>query len=180
MEFLKDLFGGQALSYEQLAAAAKDKGLAVVDASGGAYAPRSELENLSAQVDMLTRQLGEANEKLEGFDPEWKTKAEAARKELDARAFDFALEKALGQAKAKNITAVKALLDREKLSFSGNEVIGLEPQIRALQGQEDAAFLFEQDTPVKTGMSHQGGGESRPDRKDQANAALRALLGKEN
>ena len=36
MEFLKDLFGGGAMTYEQLSAAAKEKGLQVVNAAGGA------------------------------------------------------------------------------------------------------------------------------------------------
>lgn len=54
MEFLKELFSdGQALTYEQLAQAAKDKGFTVVNAAGGAYVPKAE-------HDLVTGQLSEA------------------------------------------------------------------------------------------------------------------------
>lgn len=180
MEFLKDLFGGGSLTYDQLAEAAKGKGFQIVNAAGGAYVPKADADNLNTRISTLTTQLGEANRKLEGYDPEWKTKAAAAQQQLDAQAFEFALDKALSGAKAKNATAVKALLDRDKLSFAGGEVIGLDKQLAALRKGEDTAFLFEQDKPVKTGISHQGGGEGTPDKKEEANAALRALFGKEN
>lgn len=180
MEFLKELFGGVALTYEQLAEAAQKKGLRVVDATGGAYVPKADADGLSGQISTLTTQLGEANKKLEGFDPEWSAKAEKARKELEAQTFDFALDKALLGAQAKNVTAVKALLDREKLSFAGGEVIGLDKQLEALRKGEETAFLFREQTQAKTGMSHQGSREETPDKKQEANEALRAVFGKEN
>lgn len=180
MEFLKDLFGGQALTYEQLSEAAKGKGLQVVNAADGAYVSKADADNLNGQIATLTTQLGEANKKLEGYDPEWKAKAEAENKKLEGQRNEFLLDKALTGAKAKNATAVKALLDREKLSFAGGEVIGLDKQLENLRKGDDTSFLFEQAPPTKTGISHQGGSEGTPDKKDEANAALRALLGKEN
>ena len=45
MEFLKELFPeGQALTYDQLAQAAKGKGFEVVNAAGGAYVPKSQYD----------------------------------------------------------------------------------------------------------------------------------------
>ena len=41
MDFLKELFNGGAMTYEQLSAAVKSKGLSVVDATGGAYVPKT-------------------------------------------------------------------------------------------------------------------------------------------
>ena len=180
MEFLEELFGGQQLTYAQLADAAQKRGLQVVDAAGGAYVPKADFDNLSGQLSTVRTQLGEANTKLEGFDPEWKTKAEAAQRTLDEKAFDFALDKALTGAKAKNATAVKALLDRAKLTMADGEVLGLDKQLEALKRGEDTAFLFEMSTPAKTGMSHQGGREETPNKNDEANAAIRAVFGKEN
>lgn len=178
MEFLKELFGGQTMTFEQLSEAAKGKGLLVVNAAGGAYAPKKDLDNLQGQVATLTAQLGEANKKLEGFDPEWSKKAEAARKELEAQQFDFALERAVAGAKPRNAKAVMALLDREKITLAGGEVIGLDKQVEALKKGADTAFLFEEERPVKTGLSHQNahevGGE---DKKNAANEALRAVFG---
>ncbi len=67
MEFLKELFNGGPLTYDQLAQAAKDKGIQAVDAAGGAYVPKADLDNAQGQLATLTAQLGEANKKLEGY-----------------------------------------------------------------------------------------------------------------
>lgn len=179
MEFLKELFGGGALTYEQLAQAAKDKGIQAVNAAGGAYVPKADLDHAQGQVTTLTARLGEADKKLEGYDPTWKDKAEAAQRELEAKQFDFALERALAEAKPKNVKAVLPFLDRDKLSLAGGEVIGLDKQLEALKKGADTAFLFEAEPVRRTSMSHQYGGEGAPDKKDMANAALRSLFGKE-
>ena len=44
MEFLKELFNGGALTYDQLAAAVKGKGYEVVNAAQGAYVPKSDID----------------------------------------------------------------------------------------------------------------------------------------
>ena len=40
MEFLKELFNGGSLTFDQLSAAVKSKGYSVVDIAGGAYEPK--------------------------------------------------------------------------------------------------------------------------------------------
>ena len=107
MEFLKELFNGGALTYDQLAAAVKGKGYSLVNAAGGAYVPKD-------QVDTLTSQLSDANKKLEGYDPNWKQQAEADRKKLEAMQFDFALEKGVSAANPRNAKAVMPLINRDK------------------------------------------------------------------
>lgn len=179
MEFLKELFAAGALTYEQFTEAAKGKGLQVVNAADGAYVPKQEADNLQTQINTLTTQLGTASKKLEGYDPEWSTKAAAEKEKLEAQLFDFALDKALAQAKAKDAIAVKAHLDREKLTLAQGEVIGLDKQLESLRKAENTAFLFAESEPIKTGMTHQGAAENTNDKKEEANAALRALLGKE-
>lgn len=154
MEFLKELFGGGSLTYEQLSAAAKEKGLQVVNAAGGAWVPKADADNLQGQVTTLTGQ-------------------------LEAQQFEFALEKAVAAAKPRNTRAVTAMLDREKLRFAGGEIIGLEKQLADLKKGEDTAFLFE-DAAHTTGLSHQngrevGGGETL---KDTANQAIRSFFGR--
>lgn len=178
MEFLKELFNGGALTYDQLAAAAKSKGYSVVNAADGAYVPKSDLDNLSGQVTTLTGQLGEANKKLEGYDPNWKQQAEADRRKLEGMQFDFALEKGISAAKPRNARAVAALIDREKLKFAGGELIGLDKQLDELKKKADTAFLFDDEEPsrIKTGMSHQNNGDGAPDKKDAANDALRSFF----
>lgn len=179
MEFLKELFSGGPLTYDQMVQAAKEKGIQAVNAAGGAYVPKADLEHAQGQVASLTAQLGEASKKLEGYDPTWRDKAETARRELEAKQFDFALERALAAAKPKNAKALLPFLDREKLKLADGEIIGLDKQLEALKKGEDTAFLFEAEPPRRTGMSHQYGNEGTPDKKDAANAALRSFFGAE-
>ncbi|NLY77321.1 MAG: hypothetical protein GX080_04430 [Tissierellia bacterium] len=44
--------------------------------------------------------------------------------------FDYALEKALTVAKARNIKAVKALLDLENLKLADDKILGLDEQLK--------------------------------------------------
>lgn len=179
MEFLKELFSGGPLTYDQLVQAAKDKGIQAVNAAGGAYVPKADLDHAQGQVTTLTAQLGEANKKLEGYDPTWKEKAETAQKELEAKQFDFALERALAVAKPRNAKAVLPFLNRDKLTLADGEIIGLDKQLEALKKDAGTAFLFEAEPTRSMSMTHQYGGEGTPDKKDMANAALRSLFGKE-
>lgn len=129
-------------------------------------------------IQTLQGQINEANKKLEGYDPEWKAKAEAAEKKLSAQQFDFALERAVAEARPRNAKAVMALLDREKLTFAAGEVVGLDKQLTALKNGEDTAFLFSDEKPRKTGLSHQGGSDvGGNDKKTEANDALRSVFG---
>jgi hypothetical protein len=172
MEFLRELFGDQALTYEQLHQAVQSRGFDVVNAQGGAYVPKS-------QVDTLQGSLLAANKKLEGYDPEWKEKAAAEQQKLEQQKMDFAIESAVARAKPYNVRAVMGMLDRTKLSFAGGEVIGLDKQLADLRKNEDTAFLFPEEKKTQTGMSHEGGHEvgKTDDKKERANAALRAAFG---
>ncbi len=73
------------------------------------------------------------------------TKAkESHEAEMNQLKVDFAVEKALTGAKAKNVKAVKALLDLSEAKFDkeGN-VKGLQEQIEKLVAADDTKFLFE-------------------------------------
>lgn len=160
-----------------------------LDLGEGAKLPDSAVEAIMAEygkskqqfeslVSTLKDQLTEANGKLEGYDPGWKQKAEDAQKQLERQQFDFALERAVSAAKPRNAKAVMALLDREKLTFAAGEIIGLDKQLTALKDGEDTAFLFADDKPRKTGLSHQGGRDvGGDDKKAEANNALRSVFG---
>jgi hypothetical protein len=56
---------------------------------------------------------------------------------------DNAVNAALTGAKAKNLKAVRALLDLDKAELEGETVKGLEAQIKALQADEGSKFLFD-------------------------------------
>ena len=163
-----------------------------LDLGEGAKLPDSAVEAIMAEygktkqqqdqtISTLQSQLSEANKKLEGYDPEWKTKAEQAEQKLQSQQFDFALERAVAAAKPRNAKAVMALLDREKLTFAAGEIVGLNKQLTALKEGEDTSFLFqaEQKQSTKSGMSHQGGGDvGGGDKKAEANEAPRNAFGR--
>lgn len=100
-----------------------------------------------------------------------RTNAEAKaihESELNQLKIDFAVEKALTGAKAKNIKAVKALLElgEAKLDKDGN-VKGLDEQIEKLRSGDDTKFLFEAQKQQKQQQNFKGfqpgaSGEQKP------------------
>jgi hypothetical protein len=89
-----------------------------------------------------------------------KDKTHAA--EIQRMKVDAAIEKALTGSKAKNIRAVRALLDIEKAELAEDGTVkGLTEQIKKLQTAEDSKFLFDAGgakpvirgaEPVRTGV----------------------------
>jgi predicted nucleic acid-binding Zn-ribbon protein len=113
-------------------------------------------ETQKTELDGLKKQLEEANKTVESFKDldidgikkaadEWKEKAEKAeadsKAKIEAMQFEYALESALTGAKAKNIKAVKALLDMEKVKLEGGKITGLDSQLEALK--TESGYLFD-------------------------------------
>lgn len=94
------------------------------------------------------------------------TKAEAKyQEEIKQIKLNNAIEKALSGAKAKNLRAVKALLDMEKVELDGDNLKGLDDQITALTTGEDSKFLFdvvEEVKPTFKGINPADGGDGPP------------------
>lgn len=63
--------------------------------------------------------------------------------ELQKRAFDYALDGALRDAKARNIKSVRANLNLEAIKLDGDKLIGLEEQLTALKASDDYLFVPE-------------------------------------
>ena len=77
----------------------------------------------------------------------------------------YALDAALTGAKAKNVRAVKGLLDMSKISFDGDNIKGLDDQLKALK--ESDAYLFDitdegdpNPTTPKPFFGNGGGGDT--------------------
>lgn len=146
------------LSKEQVDSIMKINGDDIENAKSTANA---EIKSLKTEVSGLKTQVSERDKQLETL----KTSAgdnetlkqqiadlqtentkvkESHESEMNRLKVDFAVEKALTGAKAKNIKAVKALLDLTdaKLDKEGN-VKGLQEQIEKLTAADDTKFLFE-------------------------------------
>lgn len=140
-------------------------------AKGEADTYKQQLETAQKEVQSLTGQVKERDKQLETLknstgdieemkkqietlQGENKTAKQAHEAEMKQLKVDFAVEKALTGAKAKNITAVKALLkDLDKAVLDENgEVKGLKERIDTLVKDEGTSFLFETQTkPVFKG-----------------------------
>ena len=167
------------LTKEQADSVMKINGDDIENAKGTAL---TEIKNLQTEVEGLKTQVGDRDKQLEtlkasaGDNADLKKKIEDLQtenatakatheSELNQLKIDFAVEKALTGAKAKNITAVKALLDLKDAKFDkeGN-VKGLAEQIEKLTSDEGTKFLFEAQKQQQNFKGFQPGasGEQKP------------------
>ena len=88
----------------------------------------------------------------ESFDAE-KIREEAfleARREFENEKRESAVERALLGSKSKNIRALKALIDFDKVEYSKGELTGLSEQIDALKKECGYLFFDEEEKPMFT------------------------------
>ena len=77
------------------------------------------MRNSKAQIEQLQAENQKAAE-------EWQAK-------MTQMQLDFAIERALTTAKAKNVKAVKALLDMDKVKLDGDQLLGIDDQLKDLK-----------------------------------------------
>lgn len=117
----------------------------VNDLKGQLSAKDAEINTLKEQadkVDGLNQQITQLTADKTQLTNDLNTKVSALQK-------SYAIESGLRDAKAKNIKAVMALLDMDKISYADGALTGLNEQLEALQKGEDTSFLF------TTGDNHQ-------------------------
>lgn len=107
----------------------------------------TQVKDRDAQLETLKASTGDAEamkQQIITLQAENATAKQTHESEMNQLKIDFAVEKALTGASAKNVKAVKALLDLEdaKLDKDGN-VKGLQEQIDKLTAGEDTKFLFD-------------------------------------
>ncbi len=124
---------------------------------------KTEVDNKVKEVDDLANQLKDRDKQLEDLGKKAKDHEELqqtikdlqkenedAKKDYEANLIktrkEAKLELALKDAKAKNPKAVKALLDAEKISLDGDNLVGLEEQLKALK--ESDSYLFGDGEPA--------------------------------
>lgn len=93
-----------------------------------------------------------------------KAAADKYAAELKAVQINSAVEKELTAAGAKNLKAVKALLEGlDKAELDGENVKGLADQIKKLKTGEDTKFLFNEAAPGFKGVKGGSGNGGNPD-----------------
>ena len=105
------------------------------------------IATLTAERDTARTQLGEANKKLEGYDPDWKTKAEnaarQARQQVEALQSDFAAQSAVSGLKFSSESAKKAFLadlKAKKLTLQEGKLLGFDDFLADYRKTDPGAF----------------------------------------
>lgn len=111
-----------------------------------------ELKEAAGTSEELKKQIETLQAENKKAGDEWQAK-------LSKMQLDFALERALTTAKAKNPKAVKALLDLEKVKLDGEQLLGLDDQLKELQKSD--AYLFGEPGKVGGGTNPPGGAEPK-------------------
>ncbi len=136
-----------------------------------------ETKGQLSERDTQLKELGgkaKGNEELENTIKELQSTNETVQKEyeqkLQEQAFDYKLEQQLANEKARNPKAVKALLDMDTIKLDGDNLKGLEEQMKQLK--ENESYLFEQVEEKKPSFTK---GENKVEEPSKADAWIDAF-----
>ncbi len=178
MDKLKELFGTEALTWEQLEEKLKDnKDVKLANLAAGSYVDKSKYDNKVAELNTANdtiKGLKDTVAKFDGVDVE-KLKKDASdwenkyNTDIAAVKLDNAVSMALVEAKAKNPKLVKAALDMSVIKLDGEKVLGLSEQLDKIKESDSYLFDVEQQQQeedqggarfYKTGGGHSGSGNT--------------------
>jgi len=143
----------------------------------------ADIAERDKQLEDLKKAAGsneELKKQIEALQAENKKAAEEWQAKVAQMQLDFAIERALTNAKAKNPKAVKALLDLEKVKLDGDKLLGLDDQLKAIQ-QSDP-YLFGESGKVGGGTNPPGVGdpEVNPWKPETFNLTLQGKILRED
>ena len=142
----------------------------------------NEINTLKAANTALEGQLSAANGKLEGYDSEWKTKAEKAKtdaeEQLKALRREYALEQKAAGLKFSSESAKKAFLADAKtqdFAVKNGEILGFDDYVKTFKAADPGAILPDGGM-VRFSASAPGISGQPANDHDAANAAFRAAF----
>lgn len=125
---------------------------------------KGQIEKANTELETLKKSSSDAETlktKIENLQNQIKTDGEKHDAEIKQLKIDSAVDKALVAAKAKNVKAVKALLDLTNAELDDNGAVkGIDEQIKTLTESDDTKFLF---SSTKTKIKGASAGESGDD-----------------
>ena len=160
------------LTDEQIEKVFALKGKAFNDLEKEKLSLDEKVEGLEAEKISLEKTIADANEKIDQFKEmdidsikqevqDWEKKYKEAEESKNIEITELkrqnAIESALSSAKAKNIKAVKALLDVNSVIVKDGQVYGLNEQLETIKKENE--YLFESDKAVPTITLPTGGGD---------------------
>lgn len=165
MDFLKDVFGDKALTFDELAAALKDnKEISLGNLAGGAYIGKEKFDakdrELAAKIKELEeantligdlKKGNEANEDLQEKTSDYETTVAKLQHELEQTKVDAALKVALLEAKALDVDYLTFKIksgDEEITTDDHGKIKGIDETIEALKKQYPAQFAPSQKRSI--------------------------------
>lgn len=145
---------------------------------------KTTIATLTAERDTARTSLGEANKKLEGYDPDWKQKAADAQQQAEQQIAGIKAQYAAASAAdALHFTsesAKKAFLSdlaAKKLPLQDDgKLLGFDDFVKSYKESDPGAFAPDGGLPRVAASA--AGQPAAPTTKEQANAALRAAFGR--
>ena len=165
MEFLKSLFEKGALTWEQFQQAAKDAKFEVVNAAGGAYVPKADLDTKAQELTTANNTIKDLRDAAKAWDGKDPKKLEDDLKNLQTKydtdtaniRRDAAIDLALTRAHARDPQLTRAALSMDDIKIgTDGKVTGLDAQLEMLK--KDKAWLFEEDGAGQSGKQGDKGG----------------------
>ena len=158
MEFLKEALGEDFEAFrEKITQFEKESGsqFKLANLADGRYVSREKYDALSGQIEKIREESEKAfKEEIEGL----KTKMETAEK-------NHAIEMAIKNSGARNVKAVRALLDLENADAQS-----VEAQLENLRSEND--YLFEKPTNYGTTGMRQGSAKRETSAEDELRQRL--------
>lgn len=192
MDFLKDVFGTEALTYDQLAEKLKDsKDIKLGNLAGGAYVSKEKFTALETERDGLKTQLDTAageiksykdldvdgiKQKAADWEIKYNTDTQALKDQLGAAEYGFAVQQAVSGVKFTSESAKKAFiadLTAKKLPLQEGKLLGLEDFRKEYATSDPGAFVTEDDDKTPVASKGGTGGNLTTESED----ALRAAMG---
>lgn len=152
MEFLKDIFGDQALTYGELETALKgNKEIKLANLASGQYVDKAKLEKAEGDIQTMQKTIRDLQAldaeglkvQLSTLQKKYDDDLGALNAKLTGQTLNSKVDMALKDAKARNLKAVRALLDMDKVSLENDEIVGLQEQLDGIT--KDNPYLFGED-----------------------------------
>ena len=146
----------------------------VAELEGKVSTQETEIASLKTKannVDELNNKIAQLETDKTNLTNELNTKVTEIKK-------DHAIEGKIRDAKGKNIKAIKALLDMDKITYENEELGGIDEQLTALGTAEDSSMLFGETKSAPAGThpsTPPAGGGTPQTAKSFAEAVANAL-----